>query len=133
MRMPVHLVACAWTRTHRPAPPWARRLNVETTTPAAGEMEAPHSLRDYARLRAQVAECLTDLAGINEQMEQPARAARILADRDGLQSRHFTLLVLGEFKRGKSTLINRLLGADVLPVGAAPTTAVVTRVAYGEE
>lgn len=117
----------------RPAVPWARRLKVDTTMPAAGEMEAAQSLRDYARLRAQVAECLSDLAQINERMEQPARAARIRADRDDLQHRRFTLLVLGEFKRGKSTLINRLLGVDTLPVGAAPTTAVLTRVSYGEE
>ncbi len=35
--------------------------------------------------------------------------------------------VLGQFKSGKSSLLNALLGADLLPVGVLPVTAVVTR------
>jgi hypothetical protein len=101
--------------------------------PTASEAETAQSLRDYARLRGQVAECLEDLARVNEEMGQPARAARIRETGADLAQQRFTLLVLGEFKRGKSTLINRLLGGDTLPVGAAPTTAVLTRVSYGEE
>lgn len=42
------------------------------------------------------------------------------------------LVVFGEFKRGKSTLINALLGDDVLPIGVVPITAVVTVIAYGD-
>jgi GTP-binding protein EngB required for normal cell division len=60
--------------------------------------------------------------------ELAARAAR-LAER--LERRRFNVAVLGEFKRGKSTLVNALLGADVLPAGVLPLTAVVTEVAYG--
>ncbi|MDE7159264.1 MAG: dynamin family protein [Muribaculaceae bacterium] len=43
----------------------------------------------------------------------------------------FTVAFVGEFSRGKSTLINSLLGADVLPASALPTTALITRVGYG--
>jgi len=43
-----------------------------------------------------------------------------------------TLAVVGEFKRGKSTLINALIGADLFPVGALPLTAVGTRAEFGE-
>jgi GTP-binding protein EngB required for normal cell division len=39
--------------------------------------------------------------------------------------------VLGQFKSGKSSLLNALLGADVFPVGALPVTAVVTRARAG--
>src|SRR2546421_5760006 len=39
--------------------------------------------------------------------------------------------VIGEFKRGKSTLINALLGEDVLPTGITPVTAVPTLVRFG--
>jgi ribosome biogenesis GTPase A len=38
----------------------------------------------------------------------------------------FQLAVLGQFKRGKSTLLNALLRADVLPVGVVPVTAIPT-------
>ena len=44
----------------------------------------------------------------------------------------FNLVVAGEFKRGKSTVINALLGADLLPTGVVPLTSVVTRVQYGD-
>lgn len=40
----------------------------------------------------------------------------------------FVLAVVGEFNRGKSTFINKLLGRAVVPVGNLPTTAVLTRV-----
>ena len=40
--------------------------------------------------------------------------------------------VLGEFKRGKSTLINALLGAELMPTGVLPLTAAATEVGYGE-
>ena len=43
----------------------------------------------------------------------------------------FSIAVVGEFKRGKSTLINALLGQDVLPADIAPTTATLNRIKYG--
>jgi small GTP-binding protein len=43
----------------------------------------------------------------------------------------FNLVVLGEFKRGKSTLINALLRRAVLPTGVLPLTSVVTTLAAG--
>ena len=40
--------------------------------------------------------------------------------------------VLGQFKAGKSSFLNGLIGAPVLPVDVLPSTAVVTRIGYGE-
>lgn len=40
----------------------------------------------------------------------------------------FTVAVVGEFSRGKSTFLNRLLEMDALPVGNMPTTAMLTRI-----
>ncbi len=42
------------------------------------------------------------------------------------------LAVLGQMKRGKSSLINALLKADVLPTGVLPVTAIITEIRYGE-
>jgi GTP-binding protein EngB required for normal cell division len=39
--------------------------------------------------------------------------------------------VLGQFKAGKSSFLNSLIGAEVLPVGVLPATAVVTRIGHG--
>lgn len=42
----------------------------------------------------------------------------------------FSVAVVGEFSRGKSTFINRLIEKANLPTGNLPTTAVTTRVRY---
>jgi GTPase SAR1 family protein len=44
----------------------------------------------------------------------------------------FQLIVLGEFKNGKSTLLNSFLGDKVLPAKQAPATAVITRIYHGD-
>ena len=41
--------------------------------------------------------------------------------------------ILGQFKSGKSSLLNALLGRHVLPIGALPVTSVVTRVGAGTD
>jgi GTP-binding protein EngB required for normal cell division len=41
--------------------------------------------------------------------------------------------VLGQFKSGKSSLLNAVLGEAVFPVGVVPVTAVITRAAAGPE
>ncbi|HTT06446.1 MAG TPA: dynamin family protein [Steroidobacteraceae bacterium] len=43
----------------------------------------------------------------------------------------FNLVVAGQFKRGKSSLLNALLGDDLLPVGVIPLTSVVTLIRDG--
>jgi GTPase SAR1 family protein len=43
----------------------------------------------------------------------------------------FKVLVLGEFKNGKSTLLNAMLGHKTLPARAAPATAIITELVYG--
>ncbi len=44
----------------------------------------------------------------------------------------FHLAVLGQFKRGKSTLLNALLGAEVLATSVVPLTAIPTFLSWGE-
>lgn len=59
-----------------------------------------------------------------------ASQAKLLERLEGLRQRlaadRFQLAVLGQFKRGKSMLLNALLGADTLPTGVIPVTAIPT-------
>ena len=47
-------------------------------------------------------------------------------------NKRFTVAFVGEFSRGKSSLINRILNKDLLPVATLPTTALLTRIVYGD-
>jgi len=50
-----------------------------------------------------------------------------------LESGRFHLAILGQFKRGKSTFLNALLGDAVLPSSVIPLTAVPTLITYNQE
>ena len=63
----------------------------------------------------------------------PGMSAQPLALlRSKVRAHAFNLVVCGEFKRGKSSLINALLGAEVLPTAVVPLTSVVTLLAHAE-
>lgn len=59
--------------------------------------------------------------------------AELRALRERAESSVFNLVVVGEFKRGKSSVLNALIGEDILPVGVVPLTAIATLLEYGEE
>ncbi|MCH5192769.1 MAG: dynamin family protein [Oscillospiraceae bacterium] len=48
------------------------------------------------------------------------------------RSETFSLVVLGDFKRGKSTIINAILGKSIAPVNVAPETFTINSISYGE-
>lgn len=48
------------------------------------------------------------------------------------ESRTYEIAVFGRVSSGKSSLLNALVGHNVLPVGVTPVTEICTRIAYGE-
>ncbi|MGO9687612.1 MAG: dynamin family protein, partial [Syntrophobacteraceae bacterium] len=82
---------------------------------------------DYAQLRE-------GLCGIVAQLDATVRdiTSKSLGEtRTKLEEEAFNLVVLGQFKRGKSTFINALLGENILPTAIVPLTSVVTILRYG--
>lgn len=69
------------------------------------------------------------------QIAEALGAERLKQDASSLAERiaegRFYVACIGQFKRGKSTLLNALVGEDILPVGVIPVTAVPTVVRYG--
>lgn len=57
---------------------------------------------------------------------------RISAAKTELQTAHARVVVVGEYKQGKSSLVNALLGTEVCPVDGVRATTVPTVVRYGE-
>jgi small GTP-binding protein len=84
------------------------------------------NVQDTLRVKAsQLATLATEL-GLGE------LADTIRTDtRRRLSERRVRIVVLGEIKQGKSTLINALLGEDALPTGVTPTTGAIVVVREG--
>ncbi len=75
---------------------------------------------------------LAELGALADRAGLPFAARDIRETRlPKLDDERFVVVVLGEFNHGKSTFINALLGAPLLPVGITPTTAVLSHVSYG--
>jgi small GTP-binding protein len=81
-----------------------------------------------------VADLLVEMAQVAEQCGLRSLAREIREDRlPSLEGGRVTVVVLGEFNHGKSTVVNALLGDEVLPMGITPTTAVITHLVHGPE
>jgi ribosome biogenesis GTPase A len=66
----------------------------------------------------------TTVAQLGAEFDHYCRKLNELNER--LSQGRFHLAVLGQFKRGKSTLLNALVGESILPVGVVPLTAAPT-------
>ncbi|MGH3320461.1 MAG: dynamin family protein [Streptosporangiaceae bacterium] len=76
--------------------------------------------------RSDLADLLSELPPL-----APRSADDVAELRRQLREDRLRVLVVGEAKRGKSTLVNALLSRPALPTGVTPLTAVPTTVAYG--
>ena len=83
-------------------------------------------MRPFARL----SQLRNAIASITPEAPEIAELDSLL---DKLGNRQYTVAVVGEFKRGKSSLINALLGMNILPADVLPTTATINRVVYSEK
>lgn len=54
-----------------------------------------------------------------------------IAEIERTLNRDFSLVILGDFKRGKSTLVNALLGGDFVTTSVLPETITVNQIRYG--
>jgi len=75
---------------------------------------------------------LLRLAAIADEFgaEHTSGDARSVAER--VAEGRFYVACVGQFKRGKSTLINALIGASILPAGVVPVTTVPTVIRHGD-
>jgi predicted GTPase len=97
------------------------------------------TVQDYGSLPTETfasvhgASRLLRLAELGQELEaEPvAEEARELAAR--VAEGRFYVACVGQFKRGKSTLLNALVGYEVVPTGFVPVTAVPTVLRFGNE
>ncbi|WP_321912077.1 dynamin family protein [Paraburkholderia sp. J11-2] len=87
-------------------------------------------LREYENAKFELAGMLRTLSDATRDMGEPV-AAQIRDLFVRLAEDRFNLAVVGRFGRGKSSLMNALIGVERLPTGILPLTAVITAVVYG--
>ena len=90
--------------------------------------ESAGSIGDFNHIRERILTAAGDMLALN-----PTDRGSCLEAREKLATNTFNLVVVGQFKRGKTCLINALLGADILPVSVIPLTSIVTVLMYGKE
>ena len=81
---------------------------------------------------APLSSTLARLADIAEELGDAAAAREARQEHERVGDARFFVACVGQFKRGKSTLLNALLGEPILPVGVVPVTSVVTILRYGD-
>ncbi len=86
-------------------------------------------LREYEQDKFAIADVLRSASALSEpsahNWQQRARDLFIRLAED-----RFNLAVVGQFNRGKTSLMNAIIGTDRLPVGIIPLTSVITTVSY---
>ncbi len=76
-------------------------------------------------------ELVKSVARAAERRQRPDLAARLKAGLERATHPETVVCVVGEFKQGKSSLVNALLAADICPVDDDFATAVPTIISYG--
>lgn len=99
---------------------------IEGTIPTALK-----SFADYKKTINVVAGDLRELMQTADELKMQNSSGLVQDMLKRVEENSFSIAVVGEFKRGKSTFINALLGKDILPSDILPCSATLNRVTYG--
>jgi predicted GTPase len=90
-------------------------------------------LKTYSRLKLSLASQLRALRGVLKQRGHERHERQCAELQVKLAEDRFTLAVVGQFKRGKSSLLNAVIGREVLPTGVLPLTSAITVLKFGPQ
>jgi hypothetical protein len=87
-------------------------------------------LRGYEQLKFELADVVREAGAKASELENDDLQRRLRELLRRIAEDRFYLTVAGQFSRGKTTLLNAMLGMDRLPTGIVPITSVITAVSY---
>ena len=120
----------AWS-SDTPIKPEPAAPEPEPVLPAPTPLERPLPPRPQTNV-GQLIAAIDQGRTLTRERKRPDLTKRLDTAQAKLDSRTVTAVVVGEFKRGKSTLVNALLQTAVCPVDADIVTAVPTLIRYGD-
>ena len=95
------------------------------------DIQVPDNYIDYHRVKISLVEDLRKIQNFSIRLQLNKSIGLIEDVISRFTNKSFSIAIVGEFRRGKSTLINALLGQEILPSAVRPTTATLCRVRYG--
>lgn len=96
------------------------------------DTSADKEYTQYHKMQGILKEQLDKAEPVCEKLDMKESKQQIIQTRHAMEKHRFCIGVLGEFRRGKSMIINSLLGETVLPEDIVPCTATMNRVTWGE-
>ena len=91
------------------------------------------SITNYKKTITELTQDLAKLETYTEKLGMDNNHITLRELNEHIKNDRFNLAVLGEFRRGKSSLINALLRTPLLPSDVVPTTATVNRITYDSQ
>lgn len=112
------------------------------SSPTAQPSETLNNWSEFTGRRTSVADALTQMSSLlntaevtgaetSGELSLSASIHEIQQAADSLNEGTYRLMVMGDMKRGKSTLLNALIGENLLPSDVNPCTALLTTLRYG--
>ena len=89
-----------------------------------------NNFSSYRKLVIEVCADLSKLEGYCGELGLASNLEMIREVKDRVSNQSFSIAIVGEFKRGKSTLINALMGQEILPTDILPCSATLNRITY---
>lgn len=89
-------------------------------------------LQEFTKKQKNLVDIIQDTSDLVKILDMDNCAKILNQLRSKISSDSFKIMVMGNFKNGKSTFINAFLEKEILPAYAVPTTAIINEVKYGE-
>lgn len=94
-------------------------------------LEGEKMLNEYKQVREELVRVIDLMSNRAVAKEEQKIEENLRHLKKKVEENAFYLVVLGQFKRGKSTFINSLLGEKLLPTSVVPLTSIITLLKYG--
>ena len=86
--------------------------------------------KNYQSMVTSVTTGISQLDGVCRHLSMEAQADELNGIGERLKNHIFSVGIMGEFKRGKSTVINALLGSKIVPADIMPCSATLNYIKW---
>ena len=110
-----------------------KQINTDIQTDVNGDTETKETKVSRAESICVTPELRQKLGAVSKtlgELQLSGAAKKIASITSQAHRDRFSVAVVGEFSKGKSTFINKMLGRDLLPVADLPSTAMMTRIRF---